>query len=176
MLLTVRNAERDTGVEPVSTAWGRLGTTEAVYQSRDFLKSTKRIFNHRLSSGKASFVITGTIRKGSVLRLEQSRRVKLTQSRCPIRSDKPFTPSSRGVVMDFFVMVLQSPGYIFGPLMMLAGLIAVAVCVRATLVPIARPPSLLGGRSCRPRAAGVVGAGVGASMWAAFGSSGPRRG
>jgi hypothetical protein len=34
--------------------------------------------------------------------------------------------------MNFFVMVIQSPGYIFGPAMLLAGLIAVYMCVRAS--------------------------------------------
>jgi hypothetical protein len=37
--------------------------------------------------------------------------------------------------MDFFRMVLQSPGYIFGPLMLLAGLAAVVMCVQATRRP-----------------------------------------
>ena len=43
---------------------------------------------------------------------------------------------------DFFLMVVQSPGYIFGPLMMLAGLAALVLCVRATLRPVP-PPSRL---------------------------------
>jgi hypothetical protein len=33
--------------------------------------------------------------------------------------------------MDFFVTVVRSPGYLFGPLMLFAGLIAVALCVQA---------------------------------------------
>jgi uncharacterized membrane protein len=37
--------------------------------------------------------------------------------------------------MDFFLVVVQSPGYIFGPLMLLAGLTAVVLCVRATRRP-----------------------------------------
>jgi hypothetical protein len=65
---------------------------------------------------------------------------------------------------DFFLMLVKSPGYIFGPLMMLAGLVAVVMCVRATL----RPERANTRRALRwsavPPALGVVGAIYGAAV------------
>ena len=62
----------------------------------------------------------------------------------------------------FFLMVVKSPGYIFGPLMLLAGLAAVVACVRATR----RPDRTAARRALRwsllPPALGVVGALFGA--------------
>lgn len=59
--------------------------------------------------------------------------------------------------MNFFVMVVRSPGYIFGPLMLLAGLVALAMCVRAAR----RPDRAAARRALRwsavPPALGVVG-------------------
>jgi hypothetical protein len=75
--------------------------------------------------------------------------------------------------MDFFVLVVQSPGYIFGPLMMLAGLVALGMCARATLRPerLAARQSLVW--SLLPTALGVVGAVVGAIVWALAGPAAP---
>ena len=72
---------------------------------------------------------------------------------------------------DFFVMVLKSPGYIFGNLILLAGLVAVAMCVRAT-----RRPDRASARralvwSAVPVAFGVLGAIYGALVWAFTGPS-----
>jgi hypothetical protein len=68
--------------------------------------------------------------------------------------------------VDFFVLVFRSPGYIFGPLMLLAGLAAVALCLRATFRPD-RPSArraLLW--SLVPPALGVAGAIFGAVVLA----------
>jgi len=69
----------------------------------------------------------------------------------------------------FFLTVVKSPGYIFGPLMLLAGLAAVALCVRATF----RGDRGSARRALRwsllPPAVGVVGAVFGAAVAAAEG-------
>lgn len=67
---------------------------------------------------------------------------------------------------DFFVMVLKSPGYVFGPLMLLAGLVAVGMCARATRRPDRAPARRALVWSAVSPALGVVGAIVGAVVWA----------
>jgi len=72
---------------------------------------------------------------------------------------------------DFLVMVIRSPGWIFGPLMLLSGLVAFVVCVRAT----ARAERAAARRALRwslvPPALGVVGAIVGGIVWVASGAA-----
>ncbi len=68
--------------------------------------------------------------------------------------------------MNFFEMVVRSPGLIFGPLMLLTGAIAVVACVRAT-----RRADRAAARralvwSGLPPVLGVVGAMVGAAVGA----------
>jgi len=77
---------------------------------------------------------------------------------------------------DFLVMVFKSPGWIFGPLMLLSGLVAVVMCARATV----RAERVAARRALRwslvPPALGVVGAIVGGIVWAAHGpASDPAR-
>jgi uncharacterized membrane protein len=66
--------------------------------------------------------------------------------------------------MDFFEMVLKSPGYIFGPLMLLAGLAAVAMCVKATLRPDRSAARRALTWALAAPALGAVGAVVGAGV------------
>jgi hypothetical protein len=75
--------------------------------------------------------------------------------------------------MDFFVQVVRSPGYIFGPLTLLAGLVALALCARATLRSgrAAAHRALLW--SLLPTALGVAGAIFGAIVWASSGKAAP---
>jgi uncharacterized membrane protein len=68
--------------------------------------------------------------------------------------------------MDFFLMVFRSPGYIFGPLMLLAGLAAVALCLRATFRPDRASARRVLFWSLVPPVLGVVGAIVGAVVLA----------
>lgn len=66
--------------------------------------------------------------------------------------------------MDFVTMV-RSPGYIFGPLMLLTGLVALVVCLRATLRadrPAARRAVAW---SLAPVGVGILGALVGLAYW-----------
>ena len=70
---------------------------------------------------------------------------------------------------DFFVMVLRSPGWIFGPLMLLTGLVAVGMCARATRRPDRIPARRALVCALVPPALGVVGALVGAVVWAVEG-------
>jgi hypothetical protein len=71
--------------------------------------------------------------------------------------------------MNFFVMMLKSPGYIFGPLMLLAGLAALVMCVRATR----RPDRTAARRALRwsllPPVIGVVGALYGVAVGIIYG-------
>lgn len=67
---------------------------------------------------------------------------------------------------DFLRMVIQSPGWIFGPLMLLSGLAALAVCARATARPDRTPPRRALRWSLVPPVLGVLGAIVGGVVWA----------
>jgi drug/metabolite transporter (DMT)-like permease len=68
-----------------------------------------------------------------------------------------------------FKMMVQSPGYIFGPLMLALGVVAVVLCARATRRGD-RPSAWRAAYwSLSPIAAGLVGAVVGAVVWAATG-------
>ena len=68
--------------------------------------------------------------------------------------------------MNFLLLIVQSPGYIFGPLMLLAGVAAAVVCARATRhadrVRAIRALTW----SLAPVALGVLGAIVGGIVWA----------
>jgi|GEM_PF-6656834 len=74
--------------------------------------------------------------------------------------------------MDFFKLVLQSPGWIFGPLMLIAGLVAIVMCVRAmSRDRSAARRALLW--SLLPVVFGVVGAITGGIVWMATGQVAP---
>jgi hypothetical protein len=73
--------------------------------------------------------------------------------------------------MDFLVRVVQSPGYIFGPLMLLAGLVALALCVRAALRPGRAAVRQALTWSLVPTALGVLGAIFGAIVRANAGQA-----
>jgi hypothetical protein len=75
--------------------------------------------------------------------------------------------------VDFFVQVVRSPGYIFGPLMLLAGLVAAALCLRATLRPGRGGAQRALAWSFLPTALGVAGAIFGAAVWASSGRAAP---
>ncbi|MBA4066099.1 MAG: hypothetical protein C0501_20745 [Isosphaera sp.] len=66
--------------------------------------------------------------------------------------------------MDLVEMV-KSPGYIFGPLMLLAGAAAVVACVRATRRADRTSARRAVTWSLTPIALGIVGAMVGAAVW-----------
>lgn len=74
--------------------------------------------------------------------------------------------------MNFFEMVLQSPGWIFGPLMLLAGVTAVVMCVRAMSRDLAAAQRALLW-SLLPVVLGVGGAIVGGIVWMATGQVAP---
>ena len=67
---------------------------------------------------------------------------------------------------DFFLTVVRSPGYIFGPLMLLGGLVAFVMCLRAALRPDRAPAVRALKWSAVPPALGAVGAIVGAVVLA----------
>lgn len=70
---------------------------------------------------------------------------------------------------EFLLMVFRSPGWIFGPLMLLSGLVALAMCVRAMAL-TDRAAALRALRwSLVPSVLGVVGALVGGAVWALSG-------
>lgn len=61
--------------------------------------------------------------------------------------------------------LLSSPGYIFGPAMLLSGLVALVVCLRATRQRQPIRPRRIVIWSAAPLALGVVGALVGCIIW-----------
>ncbi|MBN9119004.1 MAG: hypothetical protein J0I06_07560 [Planctomycetes bacterium] len=71
--------------------------------------------------------------------------------------------------MDFFEMVWRSPGWIFGPLMMLAGVVAVVMCARATLRSDRVPARRALAWALVPPVLGALGAVFGAVVWALSG-------
>lgn len=77
--------------------------------------------------------------------------------------------------MDF-MLLLKAPGFIFGPLMLIAGLVAVVVCVRASLRPDRVSHRRAVAWSLAPLALGLVGATYGAVHWAVSGRVAPDRG
>src|SRR5438094_157734 len=65
------------------------------------------------------------------------------------------------------VMMIRSPGYIFGPLMLVLGVAAVVVCVRAARRGDRPSARRAVGWSLSPIAAGLAGAVFGLTYWAA---------
>lgn len=77
---------------------------------------------------------------------------------------------------DIFVLLLQAPGYIFGPLMMLAGFVAVVMCVWATFRTDRGSARRALMWSAVPPVLGVLGVIFGAIVWALNGpASDPAR-
>jgi hypothetical protein len=68
--------------------------------------------------------------------------------------------------MGFFEMVWRSPGFIFGPLMILGGVVAIVMCARATFRPDRASARRALMWSLVPPALGAVGALVGAVVFA----------
>jgi hypothetical protein len=66
--------------------------------------------------------------------------------------------------MDF-MLLLKAPGYIFGPLMLLAGVAAVVACARASWRPDRAARRRAVAWALVPLALGVVGATYGAVRW-----------
>jgi hypothetical protein len=78
--------------------------------------------------------------------------------------------------MEFLTAMVQSLGWLFGPLMLLAGLAALVMCARATVRtdrPVARRALMW---ALLPPVLGVVGAIVGLVVWFVSQPGAPNRG
>jgi hypothetical protein len=78
--------------------------------------------------------------------------------------------------MELFTAMVQSLGWLFGPLMLLAALVALVMCARATVRtdrPVARRALMW---ALLPPVLGVVGAIVGLVMWSVSQPGAPNQG